>query len=359
MNGLRRVRDPYEFYEAGSSVSEQSYADYAAIVKGLNRSEADAKFLFTRVSVEPNWNLAADHGSVLFKEALGGPHPEFLSYPASCAEQAAQSVRSLVQEHRNKPLRRRLIEEAIGNARPSGSSLVSRPLEIHTEVSSSAVPLGAIRFRWQEFFGDGGRNYPPSKDWQRVVDELRAFRDWAISQKLSRKIQLSGDRRLCVSLAVGSVLSAVAGFSVAVDFRGTVWSTTDFPTPETPIYPLQVKSPSGIGTDLIVSVSFMRDIGASVIAYIEGTNLKQSPRLEIHGSGPVVSAAQANQIVNNVKTSITSAIATSGARSIRLFYAGPSPLALLLGHRLNATGVVQCHEWVDGNQYVPTITLTP
>lgn len=359
VNGLRRIRDPYDFYGVDAAVNEQSYRDFEAIVKRLKRSAADAKFLFTRVSLEPNWAHAAENASALFKEALVGPHPEFTTYSGSCGEQAAQAVRRLILEHRNKPLTCGRIEEAIGSSRPTGSSLVTRPLAIHTEVNGSAVPPGAIRFRWQKYFGDGSRSYPPSKEWQRIAHELRAFRDWSISQKLPRKIRLSGDRRLSVSLAVGSVLSAVAGFSAEVDFRGTVWSTTDYPASATPTYHLQVKPPTGIGTDLIVSVGILRDIAASVKAYAESTNLRQSPRLEIQGTGPVVSAAQANQIVNDIKTSITSAISTSCARSIHLFYAGPSPLALFLGHRMNATGLVQCYEWVDGNNYVPTITLTP
>lgn len=42
---------------------------------------------------------------------------------------------------------------------------------------------------------------------------------------------------------------------------------------------------------------------------------------------------------------------------IDLFFAGPSHVALFLGHRLNATAPIQCYEWVGSAKYVPTCLL--
>lgn len=60
-------------------------------------------------------------------------------------------------------------------------------------------------------------------------------------------------------------------------------------------------------------------------------------KLHIEGRQPIVMPQQANLAVRNIKNHISDAVESTGAKQVDLFIAGPSFLALFLGHRLNAT----------------------
>lgn len=64
VNSLRRVRDPYDFYE-DSRIFENSYNDYRTRVIGLEKTEEDADFLFRKVLIDGDLSLARDTGKVL------------------------------------------------------------------------------------------------------------------------------------------------------------------------------------------------------------------------------------------------------------------------------------------------------
>ena len=47
----------------------------------------------------------------------------------------------------------------------------------------------------------------------------------------------------------------------------------------------------------------------------------------------------------------------TSAKSVDLFLAGPAPLALVLGHRMNAVAPARCYEWVQAGQYTSSCEL--
>ncbi len=356
-NGLRRARDPYQFYEAKSSVNEQSFADFKAIAERLGRTADDASFLFNRVLLEHDWSLATDHASALFKHALVTTFPEFNEYAGSCQDRAHQELFGLLKASKNKPISRSAIEAAIGETRPASAARLSPTLHIHTAIPAGPIAEKAVCFHWEEFFGGQGRHYPPTAQWCRVIEELKQLHDWVNEYQRPRRVRISGDRRLSVSLAVGSVLSAVAGFTLEVNFRGQVWATDDYPATDTPEYALAASFSEGNGDQLVVAVGIIREVATSVRQCANAIGLGGFPHVDIQGSDPIVSAAQTNRIADQVKSRISLAVEKSGARCVHLFFAGPSPLAFFLGHRLNATVPVQCYEWLRGNDYIPTTRL--
>jgi hypothetical protein len=108
------------------------------------------------------------------------------------------------------------------------------------------------------------------------------------------------------------------------------------------------------GEDLVVSIGISRDVSAEVELALPALTLAAASALPMSGNAPIVSANQANLAVAQLKQHITDAIRLSQAKTVHLFIAGPAFLALLLGHRLNATAPVQCYEWVGTAAYVPT-----
>jgi hypothetical protein len=81
------------------------------------------------------------------------------------------------------------------------------------------------------------------------------------------------------------------------------------------------------------------------------------PVLRLTGTNTVATAAEANAAVRAIKDAIGDFLVGTGVREIHLFYAGPSHVALFLGHRLNATAPVRCYEWVGPGRYQLTCRL--
>jgi hypothetical protein len=76
----------------------------------------------------------------------------------------------------------------------------------------------------------------------------------------------------------------------------------------------------------------------------------------LHSPDALASDAHVNRAVAAAKAAVQSAVAETAAEVIHLFLATPAHFALFLGHRLNATARVVCHERSDCG-YVPTCTV--
>ena len=70
VNGLRRVRNPKDFYEQNSLISTNSLKDYIKIVKKSGGTEEDAEFLLKKVEIEFDWSTAKLQGEALFKQSF-------------------------------------------------------------------------------------------------------------------------------------------------------------------------------------------------------------------------------------------------------------------------------------------------
>jgi hypothetical protein len=79
--------------------------------------------------------------------------------------------------------------------------------------------------------------------------------------------------------------------------------------------------------------------------------------LELISQRPLSSGAHVNAAVWNAKKAILEALSRRRANVIHLFLAVPSEFAVFFGHRLNATGLVQCYERAAPNEYVSTCRL--
>ena len=362
VNGLRRIRDPYDFYE-GSVVMDNSYDEYMRIVKDAGRSEEDADFLFRRVLIDGDLSTARDHGFALFQHSLQEHLPQYRNLPGSIVRDIYSDLTTFVKSRKNQPIFRRELERVLRNRIPEQSLPPVEPVRIHTAINDleTVSDRTALRFEWAQFFEAGPEGYPPPEFWnERLLGELREAKDWILKHRETRRIFLTGNRRLSASLAIGSVFSAVAGFSVDMNYReGAIWSTDAHANSETTAYSLTPgELPHLIKSNrLVVSVGIIHDIAAEVESSLRQNGLSDSPKLHIRGEHPISSPQQANLAVSKIKRLISDALSITGAGQVDLFFAGPAFLALFLGHRLNATASVQCYERVAPGRYVQTCLL--
>lgn len=363
-SALRRVRGPYGFYE-GTAIAETSYRDYESVMLRAGRDEEQAKFLFERVLIETGLSTNESHWRGVFQNELVSNLPEFADFGARKLNEVYEGLLSLIRERRNEPIGRRELERKLLEPIEPKQRPAERPVRLHTSGGpGDGMPAGAVRLDWAEFFADSSRSYPSPAAWnERLVVELEDVREWMCEHGQRRHIELSGRRRLSASVAIGAVFPAVGGFSVDVLYRGEFWSTDSHANPQTPRYEVRKDKLTDLfpGERLVVGVGIGRNLAQSVVPEVEaavpGLGLAGKPRLYLLGDVAVVSAEQANALVGSIKSILLDALRQTGATVIDLFFAGPAPVALFLGHRLNARVEVQCYEHPSTSVYVPTCRL--
>lgn len=357
INGLRRVRDPYEFYGPASGVAEASFAEYVAKVEALGRTREDAHFLFERTLIANDWTPGGANAEAIFRQRLEEHFPEFAGYPASASKTAFQNLLALMKARKAKPIHRHEIEAILAAVRPADQAAPVRMLRVHTAKDGAARPAGAVKFDWSEFFGGETRSYPPVAAWERVTRELAATARWIQETGRPRFIRLSGDRRLSVAVALGAHFSAVAGFSVEMEHRGELWGTHRHATAATKRPTVAESFTPGAGTGLVVSIGVIRPVSADVDGYVQTGELAGSPSLHLHISEAVSSTEEANALAAQLKELVAAKAAALGATSLHMFYGGPSHLALFLGHRWNTARPTQLYEWCRPGVYCPTVRI--
>src|SRR5262249_48726351 len=153
------------------------------------------------------------------------------------------------------------------------------------------------------------KDYPEPNEWdQEVVSSLRAFHAWVVENRQPRRVRLSGSRRLSAAFALGAVLSAVAGYTLEMEYRGQIWATDAHPDAATGAYLLQESLTGANGDRLTVAISLLRDVSAGVAAYSAAAGLKSNPVLHLRGDVAVESPQQANVLARTVKDAITGAL---------------------------------------------------
>ena len=178
-------------------------------------------------------------------------------------------------------------------------------------------------------------------------------RDWILSNEAPKLIHLLGERRLSACVALGFAFSATRGFVIHIENRGEYLRTDHFPDAETPEYYWQIENPEdNQSEEIAIIVSIKREIFKDVHKYNSGSF---PIALSMHSTDSIVDAKQINLAIEKVKGEIASVLSKTGAKIIHLFLAVPSPFAVFLGHRLNATSIIQAYEHTGGSSYTPTI----
>lgn len=358
-NGLRRVRGAYGFYDPGSGVRDHSYQEYCERVEKLDKDEGVAHFLFEKVLIETDWSNLNGGAEGVFWQQLQAHLPAFRRYDVDTLHRIYQDLQSLLRARKGQEIARHEVETALAAAPAAGSAWSPKPVRVFTASGEEPGPDGAVRLEWSPFSGGDSRTYPGPEVWQRdMVGQLATLKDWLLATHRPRRLRLLGTRRLSASLAIGSIFSAVAGFAVEMEYRDGVWWRTDAHASASEPAPACTSALTGTqGDRLLVAIGVMRDVLGEVATFAATAGIRDQPMLHMMSDAPLTSAEQANALVQVIKRDVASALHRTGAGMIDLFLAGPAPLALFLGHRLNATAPVQCHERVAPGQYVPTCRL--
>lgn len=361
INALNRLRGAYSFYDDSLTIQDASYKSYLDTVIAQGKDEVMAKFLFKKVFINNDPQKSIEHALGSFRQELEKYFPVFKDLNNKPANDAWQALTTLVSMRRATPITRAELEDAIwiGVASDKRDKILPLHFETLNQPTNNewALPKEII-FDWTEFSGGEGRAFPDSLIWnEKVIAQLKAAYDWVATNKRTRNIKLTGQRRLSAGIAIGSILNAVSGFNINMDVRGEIWATDSHPDTHTPPYNWTTKDVfDGKHGEVAIAIGIGRDAAPEVSAYILSA-LPNARLINIHSADALTTAAQVNLAVNNVKKIFSDIIAETGATKIHLFMAVPAQFALFLGHRLNATCAIQCYERISPNVYQPTCTL--
>jgi hypothetical protein len=356
INGLERVRGSQDFYDEQDAVKRNSVQMYIQLVENKGGTRQDANFLLTKVFVETDWNTVRSHGEAVFKESLIDHLNEYADLSGRVLDDVYNHLNTFIRKTRNRSVSRKELEIQLQAKIPLQQRPILKPILIYTAIAPDDNPQHpGLRFDWTRFSGGETRAIASPEQWRQILIDLQDTRTWIENYRNTRRIKLLGNRRISACLAIGSVFSAVRGFAIEMEYRGEIWATDSHPTAEDS-YPLAHCFSEGESDRLVVSISIYRNILTEVQANLERFGLSNAPLLNIHGEPPIASPEQANEIASKIKKLIIQGLQSTHSKTIHLFYAGPSYLALFLGHRLDATAPIISYGWA-GSQYAQTCQL--
>ncbi len=359
VNGLRRVRNPNDFYEDDSVVNANSLKNYIQIVKKSGGTEEDAKFLLKKVEIEVDWTTAKLQGEALFKQSFTDYLQEYNDLSIKTLDDIYNNLGIFLRQKRNENITRKDLENKLREKIPSNQLPDLRSILIYTATYNADNPTHpGLRFDWADFSGEETRAIAQTEAWNGLVINLQNTRNWIENHRNTKRIKLLGNRRLSACLALGSVFSAVRGYAIEMEYRSQIWATDSHATNETPAYPWINQTTGDMGDRLVVIISILRDdIRSNVEKNLAKYELKGMPQLHIHGQQPIISPEHTNVATKGIKNLILENLRCTGSKEIHLFFAGPAPLAMFLGHRLDATAPVICYAWIGNEQYTRTCRL--
>lgn len=207
-------------------------------------------------------------------------------------------------------------------------------------------------------FSGGDLAYPPPDVWKsKLLKPLNRAAEWCRVNGHTR-IVLSGRYRLSTGFAIGAAFRSALGFEIEIPTRDGSWNTDSHPIPGKSYPELSIEPPEQLFEEkLLVAIGCLRDPTQQVEKQLTSGDAKQI--LRIHLPEAITSAEDTQASVQSIKMAISCACGKFNVNQIDCYFAGPTALAIALGHRWNGLPPTQLHEFVASeNDYVPTLQLT-
>jgi hypothetical protein len=356
---LERLRRATPFYASALEIQDESIADFLDACVSSGGTEDQGRILLEKTAVN---TAVADERIYLgrFQESLHSAFPETLSATRLQIEDSYNSLRGILLDHRGKRIRRQDLESRMWAPFPQEIRPSKDSVRLHFEHDESDSPnedRPELILKWAEFFGGTKREFPTTEEWAAMVEQLIRTRDWILKNDRPKNLRLTGFRRLSASVAVGATFPEVGGFNLCTDAHGDVWCTSSPPPFSDQFGWTTHKWRFHESENVAVSVGLPRAISPDVEEYLRTREGPQIPHLAIHSGSRLSSEVETDEAGGAAKRLIAECIQSCKATEVHLFLAVPAPLALFLGHRLNALGTIQGYEFSHDGAYQPTCVL--
>lgn len=200
--------------------------------------------------------------------------------------------------------------------------------------------------------------FPTSTEWEcLLLPALTTVRSQLLNLSDRTKIQISCQLPLPAAFAFGFFFNIrVANVGVwsrkaeASDFRQQFW-LSDGNAADVTFTPEWVKQPGGSGQTAVIELTSYVSIHKAIETFVEEAGIVPNGwlRMRLDGEGPNIEEGYAVAYANQVGQIIRK-LNEQGITDIHLFARIPSPLAVLIGQRLQACGRIHLY-WFDNPTY--------
>jgi hypothetical protein len=215
---------------------------------------------------------------------------------------------------------------------------------------ASSDPYVDLDIDWTPYLAD--RVASPD-EWSRVLlPALHSIKEILANHSASRRLHVSIQTRLAAALSFGFTFRSSTGFSLDVESRGVVYSTSGESTYKEPLVTNEEEL-DGDPKTAIVAVSISRDVCSPVKEWIRdrpneiGTLVIMKPVSGL-GREAVLNSGHARAMARQIGATIARLNSQKQVSDIHLFLSAPAPLAVLIGFQLNACGRIHLYQREDG-----------
>jgi hypothetical protein len=343
---LERVRFAGPFYAPFRDVADASNAELRAqLISELG--EARGGLLFERGDVVflPVINANGVYG--MFVDALAKTYPD-VSPRRAAFDDLVALARCSTKTFLTRAQILATLEAGLKTSLPPLAPVLHLIGDRPGVVSPPAVRIDAA-------FLSGDGRFSPSAVWAAdLVEPFRALKAWWQGRG-HRRLAIEGSYRLTTAFAVGAIFNAGSGLDLDIETREGVWRTDDHASRDTAAPTWATKSASATANGVLtVAVGVLRDPLETLLANGGGVSTIAHAFID----EAVTSGQQMQAVVASLKRFIANEVTRLGASRIDLYFLGPAPLAMALGHRWNAVVPVQLHEFdTQTGTYMPTARL--
>lgn len=334
ISSLNRLKNTFSYYGSKSSFFLEAKRHVTNQLKQMKRKSDDAEFLMQFVNI-----IGMEKGIPPFEQSLIRAFPDY----SSLSTQSLQSLRidlfGVLSKRISVPILRKEIEERIiHHLGPIDHPFNTVDLISADEKLDLVNPI-PIRL------ADDDYNFRES---------LMKTRSWLVENRKTRVIRVFGKWRLSKAISIGHTFPAATGFSLEIYHRDKVYSTSDFDETSAS---LAIDHGGGFGREFALSIGVIKDIRNEVEKYVEQTFATDFPWMNVHIPHPLITGAQSNYLVGQIKNELSARLSLTPSTKIHLFINSPTFFAMCLGHRLNSLPDIQCYEWKEGFFYKPSLYL--
>lgn len=365
--GLARVRGARAMHE-GSATEAATLADLRALVTDL-KLPVTAEWALEHLDLEDSehvrtWpNSAASLLNDFIGQTLSLEGFENALRPALV--RAYEALQVFVADNFGTALSR---EDVLGVVRRAvaefGAQAEAEGLGVFLDVwgdpnAQARLAHDAV-IDWREHLDRETRHVPPVETWTQVLQpELAEVQRRFHESGTNRHVIVKGQAPLSAGLAVGATFSAVKGYRLTIEQRGTPWASDAAPSGVRMVAPAGLERLDGGGQGLCVELDGVRVVRRKVEEYKQASGSRFAARLTLKLEAPLETwtAADAVAVAQSVRRHLMEAYDEHGFEEIHLFFAVPLGAAVLLGHRLNSVGMVQAYEEQFTGGYAPSCRL--
>jgi hypothetical protein len=237
-----------------------------------------------------------------------------------------------------------------------GAAIPDDPIEVTIATRGQVAPPGKLAVDGIRLLGGPDRRAGTPEDWRRFLAALRDLESTLAAHTPVRRIRFIPRTHLSGAIATGRVFNQAAQWSVSVVGRHGVASAA--PTDEGEIL-FDWDDGARDSRTALVEIDLLGHPVFSLANNLARTlDPRPRGRLQIRrlGEGDL-SPQEVERTSAAIAALIRRHVAQKGLRRLKLMYAGPADLAILLGHRLTGMEIeIQLYER-DGERYVESLLL--